>query len=57
MAGELAKFDANQDLAPYAHYWRGFALWRRAVNGFNAPIATKEELEGDLQAAIREFSD
>lgn len=48
---------------PYLHkdvdpsrvrYWRGFALWRRAINGFNeTPQPT--DLESDLQRAIQEF--
>jgi hypothetical protein len=25
----------DPELAAYRHYWRGFALWRRALNGFN----------------------
>lgn len=35
-------------------YWRGFARWRRAINGANdaAPVAQMME---DLQAAVREF--
>ncbi len=37
------------------HYWRGFARWRRAINGVNdgAPIA---QMLDDLQVAEREFS-
>jgi tetratricopeptide (TPR) repeat protein len=35
-------------------YWRGFAIWRRAVNGFNDGI-TAEARAKDLEAAIEEF--
>jgi hypothetical protein len=36
------------------HYWRGFARWRRAINGVNdgAPLA---QMRGDLRIAAREF--
>ena len=38
------------------HYWRGFALWRRAFNGFSdTPVP--EDLAGDLEAAVREFDE
>lgn len=35
-------------------YWRGFALWRRAINGFNE-TPTPEDLDADLEAASAEF--
>jgi hypothetical protein len=41
-------------LAAYRHYWRGFALWRRALNGFNE-TPTPADVEGDLEAAIASF--
>jgi hypothetical protein len=37
-------------------YWRGFALWRRAINGFNETVS-KTEQEDDLNAAIADFND
>ena len=51
-----------EDLAPYtsgpmaarARYWRGFAMWRRALNGFNDD-ADKAELAADLRRGIEEF--
>jgi hypothetical protein len=51
-----------EDLAPYtsgllasrARYWRGFAMWRRALNGFNDD-ADKAELAADLKRGIEEF--
>jgi hypothetical protein len=35
-------------------YWRGFAMWRRALNGFNEN-ADKEDLKRDLATGIAEF--
>jgi len=42
-------------LASRALYWRGFALWRRALNGFNDK-AEPRELEKDLSAALLDFT-
>src|SRR5256885_10982632 len=50
----LAPFLENPSLVSQARYWRGFAMWRRAVNGFNDGIDA-EELEADLQQALNEF--
>ena len=36
-------------------YWRGFALWRRAINGFNETPYSKD-LEEDLNGAIDDFN-
>lgn len=45
---ETPKLDA------YRHYWRAYALWRRAVNGFNeTPLPA--DLKEDLEACIRSF--
>jgi len=46
----------NKDLAARVRYWRGFALWRRAINGFNDHVDTAE-LEEDLKQAIVEFDE
>ena len=35
-------------------YWRGFALWRKAINGFNDNV-DKADLEHDLHQAADEF--
>jgi hypothetical protein len=37
-------------------YWRGFALWRRAPNGFNQSAGPRD-LEPDLLLAIGEFEE
>jgi len=37
-------------------YWRGFASWRRAINGFNES-PTPTDLEGDLTQAVADFKD
>jgi tetratricopeptide (TPR) repeat protein len=52
--GELAPFAETRDLAARVLYWRGFALWRKAINGFNDSIE-KNELQRDLQQAAEEF--
>jgi tetratricopeptide (TPR) repeat protein len=36
------------------HYWRGFGLWRRAINGFNQNAEAKD-LAADLERAVTEF--
>jgi len=41
-------------LASRVHYWRGFAMWRRALNGFNDRVAPAE-LEQDLSECVTEF--
>ena len=37
VSAELAPFVENSALASRVHYWRGFALWRRALNAQNEP--------------------
>ena len=51
---ELSPFVENVQLASRARYWRGFAMWRRAVNGFNDSV-DRNELEQDLKTALGEF--
>lgn len=53
---ELAPFATNKDLTPRLRYWRGFAMWRRAINGFNDGVDPRE-LEQDLQNALTEFKE
>lgn len=53
LAGALGE-TKDPKLAAYRHYWRGFALWRRALNGFNEP-PRPADLEQDLKAAIESF--
>jgi tetratricopeptide (TPR) repeat protein len=52
--GELAPFAETKGLAARVLYWRGFALWRKAINGFNDGV-DKNELQQDLQQAAEEF--
>jgi tetratricopeptide (TPR) repeat protein len=54
--GELAPFIENKELAARVRYWRSFALWRRAINGFNDNVGT-EELAEDLKQAWEEFNE
>jgi tetratricopeptide (TPR) repeat protein len=53
---DLAPFLENPSLVSQARYWRGFAMWRRAVNGFNDGIDA-DELENDLRQALNEFQE
>ena len=53
---ELAPFVANKELAARVQYWRGFALWRRAMNGFNDKVDLVE-LKDDMQHAFDEFDE
>ncbi len=52
----LQPFNADEKLASRVRYWRGFALWRRAINGFN-DSADPKDLEHDLTQAIAEFKE
>jgi DNA phosphorothioation-dependent restriction protein DptG len=52
---DLKPFLENEELASRIRYWRGFAQWRRAINGFNDSVDPKE-LEQDLKTALDEFS-
>ncbi len=49
----LAEVDATA-LAEYRDYWRGFARWRRALNGFNE-TPTPPDLASDLESAVAHF--
>jgi len=51
---ELKPFVDDQKLASRIRYWRGFAQWRQAINGFNDAIDPKE-LEQNLNTALDEF--
>ena len=52
----LTPFAHDKQLASRVQYWRAFALWRRAINGFNERVEAKD-LEADLQEALDEFED
>jgi hypothetical protein len=51
---QLAPFANDKELASRALYWRGFALWRRVLNGFNESVDPKEQTR-DLEQAVDEF--
>ncbi|NOT60884.1 MAG: ankyrin repeat domain-containing protein [Acidobacteria bacterium] len=51
---DLFPFVEDKMLTAQVRYWRGFALWRRALNGFNESIE-RSALVADLQQAAREF--
>jgi len=52
---DLKPFLEYQELASRIRYWRGFAKWRRAINGFNDSVDPKE-LEQNLKTALDEFN-
>jgi hypothetical protein len=52
---QLAPYAENKDFGSRVLYWRGFALWRRAINGFNEKPMDPRDLEQDLRTAIDEF--
>jgi hypothetical protein len=56
LRGDLTPLPDNKVLASRELYWRGFALWRRAINGFNESPSPKD-LEEDLNSAIGDFND
>ena len=51
---ELTPFLENKQLASRLRYWRGFAQWRRAINGFNDKVDSKELVQ-QLNTALDEF--
>ncbi|HKA36204.1 MAG TPA: hypothetical protein VKH43_05250 [Thermoanaerobaculia bacterium] len=56
---ELAPYTAQPGDARFAsrvRYWRGFALWRRVLNGFNDK-SPREEQEADLAGCVAEFDE
>jgi tetratricopeptide (TPR) repeat protein len=52
---DLKPFMDDPKLASRIRYWRGFAKWRRAINGFNDAVDPKE-LAQDLNTALDEFN-
>ena len=53
---ELTAPANNKILASRVLYWRGFALWRRGINGFNE-TPTPTDLQEDFNGAIADFND
>jgi hypothetical protein len=50
----LAPFIDDKQFGAKVRYWRGFSMWRRALNGFNDSV-DRAELEQDIRHAISEF--
>ena len=50
----LAVYVDDEKIGSRVRYWRGFARWRRALNGFNDGVA-RNEIEDDLRMAVVEF--
>ena len=53
----LAPHLENKELASRVRYWRGFALWRSAINGGNDPSSDQKELENEFKQAGDEFKE
>lgn len=53
---DLAPYVGDEEIAARVRYWRGFAMWRRAINGFNDSVDPKE-LQRDLEGGIAEFEE
>jgi von Willebrand factor type A domain len=53
---ELGAVPKNPATDARVTYWRGFALWRRTINGFN-DSTPPAELDADLVRAIAHFDD
>ncbi|HLW89225.1 MAG TPA: hypothetical protein VKR57_12090 [Terriglobales bacterium] len=53
---ELTPVPEDNKLASRVLYWRGFAMWRRAINGFNE-TPTPNDLENDLTQAVADFKE
>jgi hypothetical protein len=51
---ELEPFVDDQTIGSRVRYWRGFAQWRRAINGFNESVDPNEQ-EQHLRTALDEF--
>ncbi len=53
---QLAPFAGDRELGSRVLYWRGFAMWRRALNGFNDD-ADRKELAEDLRQCVADFKE
>jgi len=51
----MARDTADTEFGRWAHYWRGFARWRRAMNLLNENPKSTEALD-DLRVAARDFA-
>ena len=51
---QLVPFADEPELASHVRYWRGFAKWRRGINGFNE-TPTPKDLAEDLTEGESEF--
>jgi predicted enzyme related to lactoylglutathione lyase len=54
LAVAMHPYTADSSLASAAHYWRGFAHWRHALNSLNDG-ASPDSVDRDFEASIAEF--
>ena len=52
---ELGPFADSPELSSRVRYWRGFAVWRRAMNSMNEPAVNRAAVIVDLELAVEEF--
>src|SRR5260370_36301217 len=50
---DLAPFADDKESGAKVRYWRGFAMWRRALNGLNESVDPHDAGQ-DLKQAVRE---
>src|SRR5258708_34483925 len=50
LCNDLAPFAEDKEFGAKVQYWRGFALWRRALNGLNESVGA-HDTEEDLKQA------
>jgi tetratricopeptide (TPR) repeat protein len=53
----LAPYLENKELSSRVRYWRGFALWRSAINWANDPAIDPKDLEKEFKQAVDEFKE
>lgn len=54
VGAELAPLAEHPGIGTRVEYWRGFALWRRAINGVNDG-AESDDMRHDLEQAVAAF--
>jgi len=53
-AHDARSLAADPAIAPLAHYWAGYALWQRAINGVNRKV-DPAQIAADRDAALAEM--
>jgi hypothetical protein len=53
---DLQPFLEDSAIESRVHYWRGYAMWRSSINGFNDQVDVRE-LQREAEYAIAEFDE